>query len=244
MNLVDANVSGYIYVGALAGNNSGTISNSSVTGVLDGGEGYIGGLVGYNTSDGSVSGSAAMVTVSGYSYNSTAGGLDRIQLPAASARFTRRHRAAFTARGAISAGWSDTTPASNSGAYATGSVNGFSNNVGGLVGQNEGRYRQYNAYATGKAKTSVATVAGTMSAGWWDTTTAWNINNAYATGSLMEAMSAGLVGQNQTPLAILIVPALLPVAAAITAGWWDMTKWFVALPIPIGTLRSLVRMIF
>ena len=74
IGVVSANVNGRSYVGGLVGQNSGTITNSSATGLVNGGyqKSYIGGLVGQNY--GSISYSYARGAASG-DYSSYVGGL-------------------------------------------------------------------------------------------------------------------------------------------------------------------------
>ncbi|GHU96163.1 hypothetical protein FACS1894156_6870 [Bacteroidia bacterium] len=121
VGLVNVNITGYQYVGGLAGYSfSGKITNSYVTGVVSSTytNSYIGGLVGYSHSYARVTNSYATATVSGYQY---VGGL-----------------AGYSGRGKIT----------NS--YATGAVSG-TNNVGGLVGLNQSSATITNSYATGAA---------------------------------------------------------------------------------------------
>ena len=248
LHLVNATIDGSQYVGALAGSNAGTVSDSSATGVVSGTayevSGYIGGLIGYNS--GSVTGSSASATVSsavlytgglvgynefgsisnsyatgtvagadyvgglvGYNYsgivdtanasgsvsggnyvgglvgyNSTEGGTSIANAYASGTVFGNSYVGGLV-------GYSDYGGIETS--YATGNVNGWGNEVGGLVGYNGGSISY--AYATGGVSTCGDgcrdDVGGLV--GYND----GSLSNVYATGGVTGYNSVGgLVGYN------------------------------------------------
>ena len=134
LGVINVNIIGFSSVGGLAGNNSGTITNSYATGTVKGSSinGNVGGLVGWNSlSSGTIENSYAMGKVSGSS--NSVGGLVGSNLSAT---------------------------IENS--YATGTVEGSdsSNNVGGLVGLNTLSATIRYSYAAGKVSGSGANVGG------------------------------------------------------------------------------------
>ena len=197
VSLTGVNISGGQYVGALAGRNSGTVSDSSATGVVDGGEGYAGGLVGYNSYGGSVTGSAAAVTVSNsyyYPYYQYGGGLIGYNAGSISNSY---------ATGSVNSCWDGScanysgglvgyNSGSISNSYATGSVTACDiscgDNVGGLVGYSGGSIS--NAYATGRVHGG-SYVGGLVGYDYYAT-----VSNSYATGSVTAygSYGGGLVG--------------------------------------------------
>ena len=169
VGLVGGSVTGMGWVGALVGDDSGTISNSystaSVTGIND----YVGGLVGakhYSGGNKTLSNSYSAGSVSGGSY---VGGL---------------------------VGYNDLGTITNS--YATGYVNG-SSSVGGLIGGNyvsPGNFGKLsNSFATGRVTGSGAKIGalvgentntGTVVDNFWDSTvnpTLAGIASGTATGA-------------------------------------------------------------
>ena len=180
IGLVGASVSGRNYVGALVGNNLGTVSNSYVTGSVSGSN-FVGGLAGAN--DGSVSNS--------YATSSVSVGVDGLSV-------TVDNNIGFVG-GLVG---------SNSGSinysYATGDVsetgilNGNNNfsYIGGLVGGNGGNINY--SYATGKVTlggslngdNNVVGVGGLV--GGNDGT----IYNSYATGRVTAGGIVTGVGNN------------------------------------------------
>ena len=166
VGVVGANVSGNTKVGALAGGNYGTISNSystgSVSGVL-----YVGGLVGYNYG-GTVSAAHSGATAS--SRNGAVGGL-------VGANYGNRGTG-----GTITDG------------YATGNVSGGAqNSFGGLVGQLGGGSIS-NSYATGTVTATGSGCSGL--GGLVGVASSSNITNSYATGAVSGSVwVGGLIGK-------------------------------------------------
>lgn len=150
IGLQNINVSGNFYVGGLAGQNNGTITNSYSTGSVSGAQ-NIGGLVGQNYYSGSI--------VNSYS----------------SATVTSSNNAFYT--GALAGGLSGYNYATISNSYATGNVIGV-DFVGGLVGYGYGGSIS-NAYATGNVTASGSNIGGflgyingsTINNSFWDTAT-------------------------------------------------------------------------
>ena len=147
-------------VGGLVGTNSGAITNSCATASVSGLDSWIGGLVGEHQSDATITNSCATGTVSGS--RNRIGGLVGYS----------RSRATITK------------------SYATGSVLG-SGSVGGLVGTND-RASITNSYATGSVLGSDSDVGGLVGGAFG----ASRITNSYATGSVSGGDSniGGLVG--------------------------------------------------
>ena len=154
---------GNSYVGGLAGWNGGTVSNSYSTGSVAGGS-YVGGLVGYAAEDGNVSSNHFTGSVAG---NYSVGGL---------------------------VGWNGGT-VSNS--YTTGSVAG-NYSVGGLVGWNGGTVDSSYARTTVDGNLLSQDSGGAIggSVGWNEGGT---VINCYATGMVTGGNETvgGLVGRNE-----------------------------------------------
>jgi filamentous hemagglutinin family protein len=173
VNLTNAQVTGQKETGGLAGRSDGTISGDSVA-VTVSGTGYVGGLVGYNSTTGTISTSDAMGSVTG--------------------------SGAVYVGGLVGGGSSGSdgglvgyNQGSISNSYATGIVSGTNNLVGGLVGYNNNGGMISNSYATG-------TVSGGGGVGGlvgYNSTTG-TISNSYATGSVSRGSYdvGGLVGAN------------------------------------------------
>ena len=204
MSLVGASITGYEYVGTLAGQaGSGSVITSvSAGGTLISGPNeysyYTGGLVGYNSGTISYASAAVALGSGSASYLYDAGGL----VGANSGTISNS-----SATGAVSAqygsalgglvGNSSSGVISNS--FATGtvsSVNGYE--LGGLVGNNA--YTTIsNSYATGNVNGGAGSnyIGGLI--GYSYESTAASITNSYSTGNLTGASSAymgGLIGYN------------------------------------------------
>ncbi len=160
-----ATVSGNFDVGGLVGINYGTISSSHAAGAVSGVTGFMGGLVAYNF--GTITNAYANGVVSGSATG--AGGLVGLN----------------AAMGVIS------------GAYATGSVSSSSYAVGGLAGSNLGTIT--NTYASGAVSGSDK-VGGLVGGNYGSAT----ISNSYAIGAV--SSGGGLIGEND---------------ATVTASFWN-----------------------
>ena len=158
VGLLSVKIKGRYYVGGLVGWNSsgGTITNSYTTGAVTG-DYYVGGLVGVNR-DGTIRNSYATGAVEGDRY---VGGL--VGRSSSSGNIRNSH--------------------------ATGAVEG-NDRVGGLVGRNNGKIT--NSYATGSVTGTGVDVGGLVGLVGWQSGT---ITNSYATGAV-EGNSdvGGLVG--------------------------------------------------
>jgi len=188
VGLVNADITGNRYVGGLVGENSsyGTISNSYSTGKVTG-SGRVGGLVGWNYY-GTISNSYSTGKVTGSGY---VGGL--VGQNDSSGTISNSY-----ATGSVTSssgtdvgglvGYNHTGTISNS--YATGDVSGDIN-VGGLVGYND--YSSVsNSYATGSVTSSSGTYVGGLVGYSYNST----IANSYATGDVSGNTVGGLVGWN------------------------------------------------
>ncbi len=188
-------------VGILAGTNGGSVYNTHVGGTVTASSfnsTYIGGLIGSNSTTGSIIASGSSATVGGGGYT---GGLVGQNNGAITASY---------ATGAVSipndsgqAGGlvgSNSTTGTIASSYATGAVNGsstgFDNKLGGLVGKNDNTIT--SSYASG-------TVSPGPSAEWVGGLVGWNsagssITTSYATGAVSAGDSSnqlgGLVGYN------------------------------------------------
>jgi filamentous hemagglutinin family protein len=229
VGLTGASVTGGAsWAGGLVGNNSGTISNSYVTGSVSAAN-YGGGLVGTNS--GSITNSYSTATVAGavkvgglvglnggtitnsyatgaVSAAGTVGGLVGYNYGTVNGSYATGVVTAatnsFDVGGLVGSNYNMVT---NS--YATGAVNGASGStdVGGLVGYNYGQTGATvsNSYATGAVSgaTNVGGLVGYNFAGPFSTSA--TVTNSYATGSVTGLPNAfdvgGLVGYNygQTP---------------------------------------------
>ncbi len=177
LGLVGGSVTGanLAYIGALAGNNQGTIVQAYAAGVVSGGlDGAVGGLVGANTvSDfqGTITQSYATGPVAAAGASTSGGNAGVGGLVGENA-------------GVITL------------AYATGAVSGGANlNIGGLVGENAGSITQ--TYATGAVNDDAAgSVGGLVGYNYASST----ISDAHANGPVSGGSGAivgGLVGENQ-----------------------------------------------
>mgnify|MGYP000081790542 CR=1 FL=1 len=188
VGLVNVSVDGLFYVGGIAGNSGGTISNSYATGRVEG-QGEAGGLVGVNSGAGQISNSYVTSSVTGYSY---VGGLvgtngGTISESYATGSVTGNYRVG----GLVGTNWG-AGQISNS--YATGSVSG-NDYVGGLVSINDATIS--NSYATGSVG-GIGHVGGlvginyeTISNSFWNTQTSGQTTSAGGTGmTTVEMMQA------------------------------------------------------
>jgi filamentous hemagglutinin family protein len=194
VGLVGGSVNSLSYcVGALAGDNSGTIVNAAATGSVGGGEVMTGGLVGFN--QGTIINASASGNVSG---SGDVGGLvGRNFSTITNATASGNVSGSGNIGGLVGDNWStkigdNWTTISN--VTATGNVSsiGSSGNiVGGLVGANSGIIG--SAYATGIVSGS-GEIGGLVGDNWNA------ISNAYATGSVSGSGSSsnigGLAGSN------------------------------------------------
>ena len=165
-----ANVDGGQFIGALAGQNNGTIANSSVSGTAAATSwGFVGGLVGWNqgsittsTTQGSVSISASPITL-----GSAAGGL------------------VADNQGLIV------------GSSSRSDVSGWTGRLGGLTGVNDGSIS--NDFALGSVTSESGDLGGTADLGGLTGLNGGSISNAYAFGSVTGESGSigGLVGYDQ-----------------------------------------------
>jgi filamentous hemagglutinin family protein len=207
-----------LFLGGLAGENTGTISNSYATGTsigIVGGDGTsitqgnIGGLVG--SSSGPISDSYAAVAISGgnvgmqtVSYGGLVGNnIASITNSYATGSLTSLQCGDGPCRVGGLAGYNSSTIGNS---FATGSLSyfngviGLSQNTvnGGLVGYNDGTYGQgsiTNSYATGNVTAAGGEAGGLVGFNIYHGT----VTNSYATGSVVgNNYVGGLVGYNQS----------------------------------------------
>jgi uncharacterized repeat protein (TIGR02543 family) len=196
LGVVNAEVSGRSYVGALMGGNWGTVSNSFLTGSVMGDE-HTGGLVGGNW--GTVWNSYTTGSVTGDQHT---GGLAGGNSGTVSDCYSRSN---VSGRGDVNKGGVGGLVGGNWGtvwdSYATGSVTGDLE-VGGLVGwQHHGTVS--NSYSTGNV-TGSTRVGGLVGANYYDC----SVTHSYSTGRVSgDDHVGGLVGENY---------------AAVSSSFWDI----------------------
>ncbi len=203
LSLQNATITGLGYVGGVTGFNSGSISSVSVSGAITGTL-RVGGLVGQNNSNASISNASASGTVAattGY-----AGGLVGVNLGRISGSFATvdvSGNGSSTAPFGGLVGWNNSASSVIQNSYATGAVSSGtgSTRTGGLVGQNNGTI--IRSYATG------AVSGGTQGSGGlvgYNASGA-TITQTYATGTVnASTLGGGLVGSN---------------VGTITQSYWD-----------------------
>jgi hypothetical protein len=177
VGIIDANVRGYRYVGALLGQGYGTqVENSFSTGQVYA-ESYLGGLLGFLSGSINNSYSSVDVTRTSSSTSSYLGGL---------------------------VGYSGTDGIINN-SYATGTVVGR-DFTGGFVGYNSGSYI-YNSYATGdvSGRQRVGGFAGQQIPMGSDPYVGGQIHNCYATGNVTATVlyakyTGGFIGNHYNGL--------------------------------------------
>jgi hypothetical protein len=181
--VVDADVTGDLYVGALAGHNRGSVSNCHSTGMVDG-DTHVGGLVG--ESGGIVTNTYSDASVSG-SYE--VGGLIGQNHGTVSKSYSTGRATGNSYVGGLF-GWNNEGTVSNS--YSSARADGESL-VGGLVGHNRGSVS--NCYSTGNV-TGLEDVGGmvgrnyqgTVSNSFWDTETSGQSTSAGGVGKTTAEM--------------------------------------------------------
>ena len=197
VGLEGGSVSGSSYVGALAGFNMGSISNSYATGNVSATGDSVGGLVGQNyganSRTASISNSYATGSVTSTSGNNVGGLVGQNYGGTGSAATVSNSYATgkvsatgYNIGGLVGVNYANGGTASVNNSYATGSVGG-SSYVGGLVGQNDGWYggtaKISTSYAVGAVSGSsyvgglVGSSYGTVNTSYWNTTTsgqAWS----------------------------------------------------------------------
>jgi len=185
IGVVNADVTGYAYVGGPAGGNTGTVSNSYSTGSVTGEE-FVGGLVGLKEG-GTVSNSYSTSSVIGYDF---VGGLMGANVGTVSNSYSTGSVTGEEGVGGL-VGFNEEGTVSNS--YSTGSVTG-EKGVGGLVGGNAGTVS--NSYSTGNVTAEEAVGGllgantGTVSDSFWDTQTSGQDTSAGGTGKTTEEMKS------------------------------------------------------
>jgi filamentous hemagglutinin family protein len=218
LGLQNATITGLGYVGGLTGFNSGSISSVSVSGAITGSL-RVGGLVGQNNFNASISNASASGTVVasiGY-----AGGLVGVNnLGSISGSFATvdvSGNGTGTAPFGGLVGWNNGTTSIIQNSYATGTVNSGtgSTRTGGLVGQNNGKV--FDSYATGAVSGGTQGTGGLVG---YNASGA-KIMRTYATGTVnASALVGGLVGSN---------------AGSVAQSYWDTTTSGRSVGIGAGT---------
>ena len=197
VGLLNVDIRGRNEVGSLVGGSAGGIASSYATGIVEG-SGSVGGLVGENGQNATITDSCATSTVEG---SGSVGGLVGHNLRG----IITNSCATGTVLGSGSnhigglVGHNEQETIRNS--YATGTVSGSGSDIGGLVGFNNTATIE-NSYATGdvKGSDSSSNVGGLVGQNDGTTFTDSEIKNSYATGSVSGSGSSvgGLVGRNDT----------------------------------------------
>jgi filamentous hemagglutinin family protein len=183
VTLSGGSVSGYDYVGTLAGHDTGDIFNSRSTQAVTGSgapDTYAGGLVGWITGNLSYDSTSGAVTGSGNYVGGLAGWVTgNIICCSATGR--------VTSSGGYTGGLVGWITGDISRAYATGNVSAAALDVGGLAGWTTGNTS--NSFATGSVATAGINVGGLIGLN------NGNISNTYSAGSVAGAAPVGgLVG--------------------------------------------------
>jgi hypothetical protein len=185
VGLESVNITGYNYVGGLAGYNYGTVSNCYSTGSVSGNY-YVGGLAGWN--EGGVNNCYSAGYVSGGGIN--IGGLVGYNCGTVSNCYSTGSVSGTSDVGGDVGGLVGINIGGGtvSNCYSTGSVSGGGFYIGGLAGYNSGTVS--NCYSTGSV--SGENYVGGL-AGWNE----GGVNNCYSTGSVSgNYYVGGLVGVN------------------------------------------------
>ena len=216
VGLLNADIRGRNEVGSLVGESAGGIDSSYATGIVEG-SGSVGGLVGENGLNATITNSCATSTVEG---SGSVGGLVGHNL-----RGTITNSCATgTVLGSGSnigglVGHNEQETIRNS--YATGSVSGFGSDIGGLVGFNDTATIE-NSYATGDVKggDSSSNVGGLVGQNGGTNLVDSEIKNSYATGFVSGGGSrvGGLVGWNDTGLRGMITDSYWLRGSASSGG--------------------------
>ena len=191
IGLINVDINGQSRVGSLAGHNVGVITNSYVSGEVEGAGERIGGLVGNNAANATITNSCATASVSGL--GKFIGGLagNNFQGTITNSCATGTVSGSGERVGGL-VGFHQRGTITRS--YATGSVSGDSSSVGGLVGNNDAGTIT-NSYATGSVSGAGSSIGGLVGAMF----NASTIMNSYATGSVSGSDTSsnvgGLVGQ-------------------------------------------------
>ena len=192
VRVVNASVSGQGTVGALTGDNYGTITSSYTTGSVSGSYGNIGGLAGENR--GSVISSYSTATVG---VASNVGGLVGVNNGSISSSYSS---GTVSGSGLQHGGLVGANSGSIISSYHTGTVSG-SSSVGGLVGRNTGAGAVItSSYNTGSVSGTGSSIGGLV--GWNDAGAA--ITSSHSTGFVNAG--GGLVGGN---------------SGSVTNSYWD-----------------------
>lgn len=190
-HITNVNITGNSYVGGLAGTNTGTITNSTVTGSITSKSEYsarTGGLVGRNAGTIKNSGSSANITgnssrVGGLvGYNNRGGTIKKSyatgDVNINSGDNINGHRVG----GLVGENDGTNTLSTISNSYATGNVTSNGNNIGGLVGLNNSATVE-KSYSVGNVTggSNVGgfigyTLSGTVSGSYWNTETTTQTN--------------------------------------------------------------------
>jgi len=192
LGLVNADVSGDIYVGGLIGrSNSGVISNVYSTGVVHGSN-NVGGLVGYQYL-GTISNSYSTANVTGNSY--AVGGLAGDSYGTISGSYSTGDVSGdFYVGGLVGVRYSG----SLSDSYSTSQVYASFGSAGGLVGYQSGGGTISNSYSKGSITCSGSNVGGLVGAStgvgfissYWDTETSGRLTSSGGTGKTTAQMKS------------------------------------------------------
>ncbi len=195
LTLNNTDITGYEYVGGLAGSSNAMLTGIHVTGSVTNRRYYVGGLVAYNGH--TIHNCSSAATVSGLNYY-YAGGL--IGSTDTDTTVTDSY-----ATGAVSGGRRIGGLIGNQGSsavvkncHATGTVTASGMEAGGLVGRSF-RGKILNSYATGHVSSASSTVGGLVGVQDGSSGIIPSIENCHATGDVSSPLNdyvGGLVGRN------------------------------------------------
>lgn len=182
-----ASVEGSSVIGGLVGSNSGSIDNSFSLGIVIGSDRAVGGLAGANNSSSIITRSHSTADVTGESDTGGLVGLNSGYIESSYA--TGAVSGEETVGGLVGKNYFDEAIITR--CYATGSVTGYDENIGGLVGDNHvGNISM--SFATGSVGSTYGFVGGLVGKNYKG-----NISKNYATGTVSGTNSVGgLVGNS------------------------------------------------
>ncbi len=197
VHLMDADISGDVSVGGLAGQNNGLIEQSTIHGSVIGGR-IVGGLAGENHNEIIDSGTTVNVTIS----RRTGGGLTGENSGIIQRSYAWGDVDGIGANTVILGGLTGINSGSGEiiESYATGNVNGY-DELGGLVGRNEDSAEIRKSYATGDVYSGP--IGGIIGGLIGDSSSNGIISEAYAAGNVsggINTVTGGLAGTNNTEI--------------------------------------------
>lgn len=197
LNNIDSvgDVSGTYNVGGLLGDGgTSTVTNTFATGKVTGTAHQVGGLIGTFSGASITNASTGGGAVSGtFSVGGLVGWIGNVGTTIANAYTTGNVSGTYSVGGLVGLMEYNQTRTINQNSYATGTITGTANDVGGLVGRSNGSLNIYSAYFAGASVTSGSYDAGGLVGG---NSNALDIRNAYVNTPLVKGVYnvGGVVG--------------------------------------------------